>query len=75
MTEITGDITRFAQIIFCIALENAKSALSAERRAAYRWLTSEDNHLRDLILEAVSPEIHQDWIDDYVRECKEEFDE
>lgn len=69
---IAGDITRFAQVILCRALEDAKSEDVMVRRAAQHWLTSDKNYLRELILEAATPDIHQDWIDAYVRKLQKE---
>ena len=75
MTAIVGDVTQFAQVILCRALEDAKSEDPIIRRSAHYWLTSSENYLRELILESATPDLHQDWIDAYVREIKEEFDE
>lgn len=66
---------RFAQTILCRALENAKSEDPVIRQAAHYWLTSKDNYLRELILESATPDIHQDWIDDYVKKLRKEFNE
>lgn len=62
-----------AQLLFCRALEDAKSEDPVVRRAAHHWLTFEGNHLRDLILEATT-DIHQDWVNDYVQKIQEDFD-
>lgn len=75
MTAINGDVTLLGQRLLCMALEEAKDEDPSVRAKAHWWLTAKDNYLRDLILEAVASDIHQDWIDDYVEKCKEEFDE
>lgn len=75
MPAILGDITQFAQAIMCRALENAKSEDAATRDLAHHWLTCDENYLRELILEATLPNVHQDWIDDYVKNIQEERDD
>lgn len=70
---ITGDITKFAQSLLLRALEDCKSSDASVRLSAQRWLLDEDNYTLALILEAVTPDIHLDWIRQYVKECNDEL--
>lgn len=72
-TMILGDCTELGQRILCDVLRSAKSENAEERIAAHYWLTFEGNRLRDLILEATAPDVHLDWLKDYVLRIQEDF--
>jgi len=74
-TAIHGDCTELAQKLLGDVLRSAKSEDPEERAAAHHWLTFEENRLRDLILEATAPDVHLDWLKDYVRKIEESFHE